>query len=141
MFFIWMFAAKISRLSMVTATATNTFVSLVGGIAGSICIICFSLYLEKKIMHHKLITRVISFIGAQSLVVLCFHLIDLDNIQIWGHLTNYLGGFLPYSVVLVIGIIYRITFALLSSYLISFIPGLRSVFMPRKFPAFRKYFS
>lgn len=133
---IWLISAKVGRLSMLSATSPNMFVSIVGGIAASVFIMRVSILFEKRLSGEKLgnIKKIFTFWGSQSLLILCFHLIELDNVRLWGTITDALGGRISYVAIIIIGIVYRILFASVCAFIVKYLPLLRNVYMNRKFP-------
>lgn len=86
--------------------ATMQFPAIIGALGGSYCI----LYLSKKLESSNINYNIIQSYGRYSLVVLCFHLIDLNVIGITELLYNFFVNFVDIHIVSIIIIIYRILF-------------------------------
>lgn len=110
--------------------------SVLGGIAASVVVIKFSIYLDGffKNRFGSWLKKVLVFFGANSLLMLCFHLIDLDSVNIWPRIVEISAAHLPYVVAIIIGIIYRIIFVLIATLIVSKTPVINSLYMNRKHP-------
>lgn len=133
---IWIFAASVGIFGMVNMTSPNIYVSVLGGIAASVVVIKFSIYLDGffKNRFGSWLKKVLVFFGANSLLMLCFHLIDLDSVNIWPRIVEISAAHLPYVVAIIIGIIYRIIFVLIATLIVSKTPVINSLYMNRKHP-------
>lgn len=123
-----------SMFGLVLATASSEHVIL--GYIESILSVIFLMktcqLIESRFGGHDRILTGITFIGAQSLSILCFHLIDLDYIDVWNHLIR-MGSTHNYLIAVYIGVIWRICFAIGMAVLIRYIPVLRSFYMHRRY--------
>ncbi|MFL2030447.1 acyltransferase family protein [Loigolactobacillus zhaoyuanensis] len=133
---IWLSSAATGLFTMSMASPNSvTFVNIIGGVASSLCVMRFSILLENHFQDKGIwIKNILIFWGSQSLIILCFHLIDLDSVQIWPHIIAYSSKIFPYGVAVIIGIIYRIVFASFFALIIRYLPGVRNLFMHRKYP-------
>lgn len=129
--FMWLISAFQGYFALTVPTSPNLLISVMGGVAGSLCIIQISDWLS----HYPNIQPVkwLKRYGQLSLVVLCFHLIDLDVIGIEGWLTSNLIGHVGLLMVTIIGISYRISFVTIAMLAIPHIPGIRACFLPRQY--------
>ncbi|WEE36950.1 acyltransferase family protein [Lactiplantibacillus paraplantarum] len=129
--FMWLISAFQGYFALTVPTSPNLLISVMGGVAGSLCIIQISDWLS----HYPNIQPVkwLKRYGQLSLVVLCFHLIDLDVIGIEGWLTSNLIGHVGPLMVTIIGISYRISFVTIAMLAIPHIPGIRACFLPRQY--------
>lgn len=132
---IWLMTATMGLFGLDNLQFPNMYLAIVGGIASSIVVIKFSMYLENELFSQRSkIKNALCFLGAESLCMFCFHLIDLDFIQIWPHLINFVMRISnSYLLAIIIGNIYRICFAVVITLSISHIPVLRSFYMHRKY--------
>lgn len=133
---IWIFAATVGIFGMVNMTSPNIYVSVLGGIAASIVVIKFSIYLDEVLKNNFgiWIKKSLVFFGANSLLILCFHLIDLDSVNIWPKVVEFSSVHFPYLVAIIIGIMYRIIFVIIATLIVSKTPVINSLYMNRKHP-------
>lgn len=134
--FLWGLSASVGLFGMSNVQFPDMFLGTIAGIASSIVVIKISMYLDNKLNHTvgKWLHNLIIFWGSQSLLIFCFHLIDLDFIQVWPKIITNLDAYVPYWVAILCGIIYRIVFASVCAYMVPHIIGLRSMYMHRQFP-------
>ena len=132
---IWILTATIGLFGFDNLQFPNMYLAIVGGIASSYVMIRLSIYLDTKIFNQtNIIKKFFCFCGAESLSIFCFHLIDLDFIQIWPHVINYAMRLCnSYFIAIVLGNIYRIIFVTLIAFVIKYVPILRSFYMHRKY--------
>ncbi|MET7103893.1 acyltransferase family protein [Lactiplantibacillus plantarum] len=129
--FMWLVSAFQGYFALTVPTSPNLLISVMGGVAGSLCIIRVSDWLS-----HYPNARPIKWLkryGQLSLVVLCFHLIDLNVIGIEGWLTNHLITHMGPLVTTIIAISYRIGFVTVAMLAIPHLPGIRACFLPRQY--------
>ena len=129
--FMWLVSAFQGYFALTVPTSPNLLISVMGGVAGSLCIIRVSDWLS-----HYPNARPIKWLkryGQLSLVVLCFHLIDLNVIGIEGWLTNHLIAHMGPLVTTIIAISYRIGFVTVAMLAIPHLPGIRACFLPRQY--------
>ncbi|MCL5459431.1 acyltransferase family protein [Loigolactobacillus coryniformis] len=133
---VWLLSSTTGLFTMSMATSNNvTFVSVIGGVVGSLCVMRFSMALEKHLQHNVLwLQRVLVFWGSRSLIILCFHLVDLDSVQLWPHVIAYGSRLFPYWGTIILGISYRIIFASCCALIMPYLPGFRNLFMHRNYP-------
>lgn len=129
---IWLATATIGLFGLDNVDFPNMYIAITGGIASSYVVIQFSRFLDIK-LHGHIIKKSLCFYGAESLSIFCFHLIDLDFIQIWPKVISHCNQLMPYWGAITIGIIYRIIFATLIVLMIPYVPLVRSIYMHRKF--------
>ncbi|WP_334329726.1 hypothetical protein [Companilactobacillus sp. HBUAS59699] len=75
------------------------------------------------------------------MTVLCFHLLDLDCLRFYSNIISGLSGKVPHGIPVLVGILYRIVFAIGMTWLVRFVPMIRSLFMPREFPILKHHAS
>lgn len=121
---------------MASAKAPNELMAVIGSISASLCIIKFSIMINDYLQVHNLLKfkRLMLFIGAQSLTVLCFHLLDLDCFKFYSDIIFGLSGKVPHGIPVLVGMLYRMVFAVGMTWLVRYLPVIRSLFMPRRFP-------
>lgn len=129
---VWLATATIGLFGLDNVDFPNMYIAIIGGIASSYVVIQFSRFLDRK-LRDRGIKRILCFYGAESLSIFCFHLIDLDYIQIWPKVINHCSQLMPYWGSITVGIIYRIVFVTIIALIIPYVPVVRSVYMHRKF--------
>lgn len=132
---IWLMEATIGVFGMDNLDFPKLYLALIGGVASAYLVIKISILLDQWFTekHHIVIKKLIQFWGAESLSIFCFHLIDLDFIQIWPRIITHCSEIMPYGIAITCGIIYRILFVTVITYLVPYIPLIRSCYMHRKF--------
>lgn len=127
--FFWGLSIKSGFFYMNTAYADNLPLAILGAFGGSVALCWLAQQLARLTASKVLIS-----LGRYSLIVLCFHVIDLDLLTIASHVYDQLlrlGG----PVLATIGAIsYRIIFVLFFVYLVPKIPFVRSFFLNKQFP-------
>lgn len=132
---LWGMTATIGLFGLDNLQFPNMYLAIIGGIASSYIVIKFSMYLGSNCFSQSSkIKKILCFFGAESLCIFCFHLIDLDFIQVWPHVIEYIMRLSnSYLLAIVIGNIYRICFTAVMTLIVQRIPVLRSFYMHRKF--------
>ncbi len=113
------------RVSVVSNYYKYTLVSIAGAILISYVILWISKLLDKT----KIIKKALCFLGANSIIILCFHLIELNNVP-WWYLYNFLGD-LPCILKYLLYLIcytYKLLFVIISTKIVLNIKWLRKVF-------------
>lgn len=121
---IWIFCIIFGgHLYMVQNYYGNGLLDMMGAICATYIILLISRMIEKKA---DLFARILTFYGKNSIIVLCFHLIELDTFR-WNLLTDSLGitGTRNGTIVLLIG---RILWATLSVIVVNKIPIIKNIF-------------
>lgn len=129
--FMWLLSAFQGYFALTVPVSPNLLISVMGGVAGSLCVIRFSEWLSQHAARS--VVQGLKRYGQFSLVVLCFHLIDLDVIGLAGWVN---GLVLPHGgplVATVVTIGYRIAFVTLAMWAIPHLPVLRACFLPRQY--------
>jgi len=131
---VWLICSYLGIFSMDGVFTPNMFISVVGAIVISLLLMRWFYGFEKK-AHFVPVKRFLIFCGSNSLLILCYHLIELDNIQLWGKLIVWLTQHqFPYGLAILTGIVYRIIVAITLAYVTRYIPLLRNLMMNRTFP-------
>lgn len=135
---LWLIDSQFNLFGFVNAAAQNTqntWLAILVGMLSSMVVIKFSILLDKILSFSRTIwlKRLLKFWGSQSLLILCFHLIDLDMVQIWPVIVGKFSV-VSYTFAIVCGIIYRITFASVFAVSMPKIPLLRNFYMNRQYP-------
>jgi len=133
---LWLISASFGYFNLNVPNSPNLFISFLGGVGGSLCVFRISQYFVKYESRHWL--KLLKTYGRLSLIVLCFHLIDLNVIGVAGHLYQIA---LPHTGVLtavIIEIIYRIVFVTVFVFLVPKTPVLRNCYLMRQFPIFKR---
>lgn len=134
---IWGMSAKQGILLVDIAYAPNPPIAIMGSVAGcyAICYVCVRI--EK--WFHGFSKKFIK-LGELSLIVLCTHIIDLNNLRFIRIVDKVCAILRIYNIKIyvIVQIVYRIIFALLSVLIIPNIPIIRSFFMFRQYPFHKK---
>ncbi len=129
--FAWLLSAFQGYFSLNVPASPNLVISVLGGIGASLVIIKGCIWLDH--FQNSFAINLLAQYGRLSLIILCFHLIDLEVIGIgnWVY-----GGLLPVVgslLATIITIIYRIGFATFWMVIVPKIPIIRVGFFPRKY--------
>lgn len=134
---VWFLSAKMGFFWFNTASAGYPPIAIIGSLAGCYAICCISIWIEEKFNGFS---KHFIKLGELSLIVLCTHILDLNNFR-FIHIVNKFCALFQISslkIYAIGSIIYRIIFALLSVLIIPRIPVLRSFFMYRQYPFIEK---
>lgn len=134
---IFILSGLLGQLRIDNVTDPTIVLGTLAGISNSIWLMKGTQYLAKWLKVWPRLLAAVAFIGQQSLVILCLHLLDLEFIGVWIHVL-YATASLGYLPSIWMGIAYRVAVVILGAWLIQFIPGLRSLYMYRSFPFRRK---
>lgn len=132
---VWLLSAFFGYFNLNVPNSPNLLISFLGGIGASLCIFKFSQWLEQKNSDNTILALLMRY-GRLSLIVLCFHLVDLNVIGLESTLYKIVLPFAGNFVAAIISILYRIIFVTIFIYLVPKIPGLRSFYLSRQFPMF-----
>lgn len=128
-FIFWIISALSGFFYVNVAYADNLILAVLGAFGGSIVIFKLS-----QLLLNFYFSRYLLLFGKYSLIILCFHVVDLDMLRVTSIINNYfVTQSLPIIGVLV-AIIYRLLFVLVFMKLIPYVPIMRSFFLPRQFP-------
>ncbi|MCQ5003153.1 hypothetical protein NE699_24535, partial [Escherichia coli] len=77
---LWLIDSQFNLFGFVNAAAKNTWLAVLVGMLSSMVVIKFSIFLDRVLSFSMTLwmKRILEFWGSQSLLILCFHLIDLD---------------------------------------------------------------
>jgi hypothetical protein len=130
---VWFLSAKMGAFWVNRAYADYPPIAVIGSLAGCYVICCFSIWIEERVNGFS---KHFIKLGELSLIVLCTHILDLNNFRFIHIVNKFCALFQVTSLkIYAIGsIIYRIVFALLSVFIVPKIPVLRSFFMYRQYP-------
>ena len=128
---IWFVTAKIGPFYLNVSAATSYTGAIIGGIAGSYAIMVFSKWFAN--ISPENITHIVQKYGELSLIVLCFHIIDISTLNITSLIQHV---FLPHGMLIftIALVIYRIIFTYIAIIIIPYIPIIHSFYMFRKYP-------
>ncbi|MCT3065859.1 acyltransferase family protein [Lactiplantibacillus pentosus] len=131
--FAWIIAASNQMFQLAMVEAPDALLSIVGALGGSLVVVKFSQWIVKA----KGVAKVLGKIGQFSIIVLCFHNIDLTFSMVP---TMILSAGFTENIVLKIVIInlYRLIIPLLALLIVPKIPGVRSLFMNRQYPFLKR---
>ncbi|GKS81294.1 O-acetyltransferase [Ligilactobacillus pabuli] len=128
---LWLLSAKSGFFYMNISHADSPFLAVIGAFGGTY----FIVRLCRWGLKAKYQWPVLQKYGKDSLVMLCFHLIDLNALlvgsKIFGRILAMTNR-VEFAVFAII--IYRLIIIWLASIIVPFIPFLRSFFFPRKYP-------
>lgn len=129
--FAWLVSAFQGYFSLTVPISPNLVISVLGGIGASLVIIRGCIWLDQFQGNAGL--NLLARYGKLSLIILCFHLIDLDVIGIAGWTFNQMLPVVGSWLATVITIFYRIGFVTFWMIVIPKIPVVRIGFFPRKY--------
>lgn len=132
---LWLIDSQFNLFGFVNAAAKNTWLAVLVGMLSSMVVIKFSIFLDRVLSFSMTLwmKKILEFWGSQSLLILCFHLIDLDMVQIWPVVVGKLSV-VSYMFAIICGILYRIAFASFFAISMPKIPLLRNLYMNRQYP-------
>ncbi|HIS89067.1 acyltransferase family protein [Limosilactobacillus reuteri] len=132
---LWIWDAFFNLFDFEGVNATNIYIALPVGITSSIVVMKFSMYIENLTASViEVFERIFLFFGEQSLILLCFHLIDLDYVQLWPKVIQMVNNHFGYLPAIAFGVVYRILFVSIIALMMPYIPFLRSFYMHRQHP-------
>lgn len=92
-----------------TIVGNNTYTYGLFSLIGAISISYFVAKLSKLLEKIPIICNVLSYIGKNTLIILCFHLIELNFID-WPHIITLSNDFMNISIILVLKILWALLF-------------------------------
>lgn len=133
---LWAWDASFNLFDFEGVNAANIYLAVLVGITTSIAVMKISMYIETWTANIKFkwINDTLLFWGSQSLILLCFHLIDLDYIQLWPRVVQMAQGHFSYFIAVFIGIVYRVLFVSVIAVVMPKLPLLRSFYLHRQYP-------
>ncbi|MYV17569.1 acyltransferase family protein [Furfurilactobacillus milii] len=126
---LWLFSAKngLFQMSSVSFVPTGDFLTaVVGGIASTVVIFSLSVRLKKI----NLVEKTLSVFGRRSLVMMCFHAIDVGVLVFSANVINFTQVY-SRPVVFVSLMFYRLLIPIVFTLLMPRIPILRGIYLPR----------
>lgn len=132
---LWLATAMIGMFGLDNVNFPNMYIGIIGGIASSYVVIRFSMFISSNNNYYfsKGVKTILCFYGVESLSIFCFHLVDLDYVQICPLIMNSCNKVMPYYGSIIVGILYRIIFVTIITLIVPHIPFLRSIYMHRRF--------
>ncbi|MFQ9706993.1 MAG: acyltransferase family protein [Limosilactobacillus pontis] len=132
---LWVATATIGMFGLDNVNFPNMYIGIIGGIASSYVVMRFSMFISSNYDNYfsKGVKAVLCFYGVESLSIFCFHLVDLDYIQIWPLIMSSCSKVMPYYGSIIVGILYRIIFVTIITLIVPHIPVLRSIYMHRRY--------
>lgn len=100
--------------------------SVIGSIAGTICVVGISQLLE----HAYVLGEILSRIGQASLAILCVHLVE-DDVLPWEECFAVLQTLFPHAPLVFVGFIVRLPIDLCGAALLYYIPKINEWFYPQ----------
>ena len=133
---LWAWDASFNLFDFEGVNAANIYLAVLVGITTSVAVMKISMYIEIGATNIKLmwINDTLLFWGSQSLILLCFHLIDLDYVQLWPRVIQVAQGHFNYFIAVLIGIVYRVLFVSIIAMIMPRLPLLRSFYLHRQHP-------
>lgn len=133
---LWVYSSSLGYFWLNIAQADNKFMSLIGGVSGSIFIMVVCLLLEKVVKKFNLerFFDPLSFFGKFSLIILCVHIIELNSTIFSRLLSNMFSNALSSTEMIILLIISRILIVGIVTYIIRYIPIFKQVYVDRNFP-------
>ena len=128
---LWLVSAKSGFFYMNVSHADAPIFALLGAIGGSYFVMRISCLLLRY--WHK--WPIMQKFGKDSLVMLCFHLIDINAFSVGPNILSWIVLLTGNHYLGVLGmLVYRLLIILCASVIVPYIPIVRSFFFPRKFP-------
>lgn len=126
---IWLAVSMQQTFYMVSLETPDSLIAIVGAVAGTFAVVKLAQGLERL----KVTSRVMAFLGKNSIIILCFHSIDImfsnvPNLIMTAPFTT--NDYLKITLV----VLYRMIIPITATILIPHIPGLRSLFLNRVYP-------
>lgn len=128
---LWLLSAFKGYFVLTIPASPNWLLSVLGAIGGSLCVIRGCLWLQRFAQSWP--TRGLVRMGRLSLIVMCFHLIDLNVIGLEGLIYTHVVTLTGPLLATVAGISYRLGFTIIWLVLIPKLPLLRCCYLPRQF--------
>ena len=129
--FVWLVSAFQGYFALTVPTSPNLLISVIGGVGASLCIIQISDRLSRY--QGTPVINLLERYGRLSLIVLCFHLIDLNVVGLYGWTFSHINVIAGPLVATIVGIVYRVGFATFWMFIIPKVPILRMAFLPRRY--------
>ncbi|WP_137625015.1 acyltransferase family protein [Lactiplantibacillus pingfangensis] len=133
-FGLWTVSASQGFLSVVTTRSPNMLVSIVGAFGGAVCLIQFGKWLSR----FKKMGSFLQKCGHYSIIIFCFHLIDLDAFNVGGVLAARMNNSVGPNVAAIIVIVYHLIIPLMAMYTIKWVPIVRSIYLSREYPFLKR---
>lgn len=124
LFFLWSISVYLGAMDMASRQYSNFIICILGAISASYIIIKFC----KVISKYTIWDKYLSTFGKETLVILCFHLLEMDFFP-WQSITRILG----YTNNMFLLIVLKIAFATIVTISIKKIPLLRKVYYYEKY--------
>ena len=121
---LWATSVQLGAMDMAGRKYSNFIICIIGAISASYIIIKFC----KLISKYMLIDKYLSTLGKETLVILCFHLLEMDFFP-WQTSTK----FLAYANNIMLLIILKVIFAIIIIISVKKIPLLRKVYYYEKY--------
>ena len=137
---IYLYSGTQGTLVVADVRDDTMLIGVVAGITNSLFLMWFSQKIEEigKRLNIKWILTWLAFMGAESLTILCFHLIDLDYLHVWVYVYGLVYGHAGQLMATYAVIIYRIVFTIIMTLIIRNLPIFRSLYMYRRYPFIKR---
>ncbi|MEE5988897.1 acyltransferase family protein [Ligilactobacillus equi] len=130
----WVVSAMSGYLYLNVPFANNVFLALLGGIGGSYTIISIS-----KLITDNVSVKAMCYYGKMSLIVLSVHLIESDSLKFGMLISQAVNNILHNELLAIYGVLlYRICLTAIAVMVIPKIPVLRSFYLNRQYPFFKR---
>lgn len=110
------------RVSVARNYYVYTVIGILGAVLISYVVLCFSKIIEKN----KCLNNFFRFFGNNSIIILCFHLVEMNNAPWW--MLNTLMGNIPEIMKNIIIYLCKILFVSICTYIVTKIGFLRKIF-------------
>ncbi|KZT82998.1 acyltransferase family protein [Lactiplantibacillus plantarum] len=131
--FSWGLAASNQMFLLVSVGASDTLLAILGAVGGSIVVIKLSQLIATK----KVVDSTLGTFGRLSIIVLCFHDVDLTYSQVPQMIMA--ADFTQNLIVKIIIVnLYRLIIPVLAVLLVPRIPGVRSLYLNRQYPFLKR---
>lgn len=123
----WVICIKFSSISMVSNYYKTGLLDMIGGICGTYYFVYISKFISK---YTKYIKSALTFIGKETLVILCFHLIEL-NLFPWHKLIKLLSNYFKIQYEKPTILVFKFIWVVLIAIFLKYIPLLKNFYYPK----------
>ncbi|KRL52474.1 acyltransferase family protein [Furfurilactobacillus rossiae] len=130
MLLLWLVSAKngLFQMSAISYIPSGNFLTaIIGGVSGTLVIFALSMFLKR----FSRIKKTLSLLGRRSLVMMCFHAIDVGTLTISSAVLASTVNY-PRAIVFIALMLARLITPIVFTLGMPYIPGLRAIYLPRR---------
>lgn len=129
---LWLYAAHVGFLQLASATMPLYLQQFIGAVSATLVVFWVSQKIER---YSVKLTKILSIYGSRSIVVFCFHALDLSFLAFMGDIDRSVYPLVKNQYLfLAIVFIYRLSIPTIMMLLMPYLRGLRSFYLNRSFP-------